>query len=363
MENDIEFFTGVPDSLLQNITAFLTDHAPEGRHLTAANEGNAIALAVGHYLATGKIGLVYMQNSGLGNVVNPLLSLADPEVYSVPVLLLIGWRGEPGIKDEPQHLKQGLVTLPLLETLGIKYTRLSPTDDDASNAVTLAAEQMRSGNAPYALIASKNIFGPYRDSTNQNNPYSISREKALRVVLSGLDPSGPVVSTTGKLSREIYEYRKAENQGHQGDFLNVGSMGHASQIALGIALRKPDRKVYCLDGDGAVLMHMGALAIIGNSGATNFRHIVFNNGAHDSVGGQPTQGFNIDLPAVAKACGYRQTGRAESKAEILKHLRAFQDCKGPYLLEIRVRRGSRADLGRPQESPRENKAEFMKFLK
>jgi len=348
--------------LLQNIIGFLADHAPEGRHITAANEGNAIALAVGHYLATGKTGLVYMQNSGLGNAVNPLLSLADPKVYNVPVLMLIGWRGEPGVKDEPQHLKQGLVTLPLLETLGIKYTRLFPADDDASKAVAGAAEQMRYDNAPYALIASKNIFGPYRGSSDQNNSYPLSREQALRIVLSSLDPSGPVVSTTGKLSREIYEYRKAENQGHQGDFLNVGSMGHASQIALGIALRQPDRDVYCLDGDGAVLMHMGALAVIGNSEAANFRHIVFNNGAHDSVGGQPTPGFDIDLPAMAGACGYRQTGRAESKTEILKHLRAFQDCKGPCLLEIRVRRGSRADLGRPQESPRENKAEFMKFL-
>ncbi len=322
-----------------------------------------MALAAGHYLATGKAGLVYMQNSGLGNAVNPLLSLTDPAVYSVPVLMLIGWRGEPGIRDEPQHLRQGLVTLPLLETLGIKYARLSPSDEDASKVVAAAAQQMHSDHAPCALIVSKNIFGPYRGSSDQGNPYPLTREEAAGIVLSDLDPSSPVVATTGKLSREIYEYREAEGRGHAGDFLNVGSMGHASQIALGIALRKPEREVFCLDGDGAVLMHMGALAVTGSSGAKNFRHIVFNNGAHDSVGGQPTAGFMIDLPAVAGACGYRLTGRAESRAEILGHLRAFKDCRGPCLLEIRVRRGARADLGRPGMSPRENKAGFMKYLR
>ncbi len=335
---------------------------PSQRHLVAANEGNAVALASGHYLATGRPGLVYMQNSGLGNAVNPLVSLADPMVYGIPVLLLIGWRGEPEVPDEPQHLKQGLVTLPLLQTLGIEHAILPFTDAEAGATLARAAEYMRRESVPFALVAGKNTFSPYKQAGGEKSPYKMSREEAVKKILPGLGAQDVVVSTTGKLSREIYEYRDQRGEGHGRDFLNVGSMGHASQIALGLALEKPDRRVFCFDGDGAVIMHMGALAINAGSRAKNFRHLVFNNSAHDSVGGQPTAGFQIDICGAAKACGYGLALRADTEQELAEGLEKIMDYEGPALLEIRVRKGARSELGRPKSAPRENKEEFMRFL-
>jgi len=347
---------------LSGISAYITDHAPAGRHQVAANEGNAVALAAGHYLSTGRPGLVYMQNSGLGNAINPLVSLADPLVYRIPVLLLIGWRGEPQVPDEPQHLKQGLVTLPLLETLGLEYAILPFSNREAEETLARAAEQMQKKSEPFALLAGKGTFQPYKNEESEGSPYKMSREEALQIILPDLGAEDVVVSTTGKLSREIYEYRKAKGEGHGRDFLNVGSMGHASQVALGIALDRPQRRVYCLDGDGAVIMHMGALAINAVSGAENFRHLVFNNSAHDSVGGQATAGFQIDIRGAAEACGYRLALRAGDERELREGLEAIKAQRGPSLLEIRIRRGARSDLGRPKSTPEVNKKEFMQFL-
>jgi len=328
----------------------------------AANEGNALALAAGHYLASGKPGLVYMQNSGLGNAVNPLVSLADPMVYSIPVLLLIGWRGEPEVPDEPQHLKQGLVTLPLLETLGLEYALLPFSNEEAQETLARAAEHMRKKNEPFVLVAGKGTFSPYKRKSGEESPYKMSREEAVKKILPGLGAGDVVVSTTGKLSREIYEYREERGEGHGRDFLNVGSMGHASQIALAIALEKPERRVFCFDGDGAVIMHMGALAINASSGAKNYKHLIFNNSAHDSVGGQSTAGFQIDIRGVAEACGYSLVLRADTEQELQEGLEKIMEHEGPALLEIRVHKGARSDLGRPKSTPKENKEEFMRFL-
>jgi len=352
----------VPDSLLSDISACITDHVSPSRHLVAANEGNAVALAAGHYLATNRPGMVYMQNSGLGNATNPLVSLADPMVYSIPVLLLIGWRGEPEVPDEPQHLKQGLVTLPLLQTLGIEYALLPFSDEEAEAVLVRAAEHMRTKSEPFALVAGKGTFSPYRPENEPENSYPMSREEAVQKILPALGLEDVVVSTTGKLSREIYEYREGKGEGHNRDFLNVGSMGHASQVALGIALEKPERRVFCFDGDGAVIMHMGALAINAGSGAKNFCHLVFNNSAHDSVGGQATAGFRIDIRGAAEACGYRLALRADNEEELEEAMEKIREGEGPSLLEIRVRRGARSDLGRPKTAPRQNRAAFMKFL-
>ena len=348
---------------MTGVTACIAENAAEGRHITAANEGGAVALAAGHYLAAEKPALVYMQNSGLGNALNPLVSLADPLVYGIPVLLLIGWRGEPGVKDEPQHLKQGKVTLPLLETLGLKYAVMPENEGEFSSLLQDAMEYMQNKGKPFALIARKESFAAYSPVARGVSDYPLSREAGLRLILPFLVPSDVVVSTTGKLSREIYEYRAGLKEGHQRDFLNVGSMGHASQIALGIALQKPERSVYCFDGDGAVLMHMGALAIIGNSARPNFKHIVFNNGSHDSVGGQPTVGFAVDFCAVAKACGFKTVLRADSEAEVQEKMEQFVAVGGPSLLEVRVSKGARADLGRPARTPQQNKEDFMEFLR
>lgn len=356
------FFTGVPDSLLKDFCAYVADHAEAGMHVGAANEGGAIALAAGHHLATGGLGVVYLQNSGLGNAINPLVSLAHPEVYGIPMLLLIGWRGEPGVRDEPQHRVQGRITLPLLELAGVGYEIL-PTGAEVASCVERAVGQARESSAPFALVARAGRFAPHRPKRTRADPHPLRREEALRIVLDEVDGSAVLVSTTGQLSRELFEHRAAQSQGGVRDFLTIGSMGHASQIALGIALARPSRPVVCLDGDGALLMHMGSLAVVGSTAPPNFGHVVFNNGAHDSVGGQPTAGFDIDVPAVARACGYRFAAGAANAAEVREGVRALAGREGPALLEIRIARGARGDLGRPNATPSEIKAAVANWIR
>jgi phosphonopyruvate decarboxylase len=363
-EKGVDFFTGVPDSLLKDICAYVKDNTPDSQNIIAANEGNALGLAAGYYLATGKAALVYMQNSGLGNVVNPLASLTDPLVYSIPALLMVGWRGEPGKKDEPQHKKQGLITLELLQTLGVSYSVLdsSMTIEEAKAELEKAFSHMAEKCEPYALVIRKEAFEPYKLKSDFKTSFELTREEAIRVVAPIIGTEGVIVSTTGMASRELFEYREAVHEGHERDFLTVGSMGHSSQIALGIALAKPEKKVYCLDGDGALLMHMGGLAIVGSAAPANFKHIVINNGAHDSVGGQPTVGFGIDILTIARACGYKTALTAETREDIIIKMKELQLSEGPALLEIKVNKGSRKDLGRPTTTPIENKEAFMELL-
>ncbi|NLZ92647.1 MAG: phosphonopyruvate decarboxylase [Firmicutes bacterium] len=361
-KHNIRFFTGVPDSLLKDFCAYVTDHTAQQNNIIAANEGNAVAIAAGRYLALQEISLVYMQNSGLGNIVNPVTSLIDPLVYCIPVLFLVGWRGQPGIKDEPQHAKQGQVTLAQLEVLGIKYAILPDSLAEAQTVMQEALTYMQTHLASFALVVPKGTFAPYSLQNNQQTPYPLTREEALQCLVSQLAATDIVVATTGKTSRELYEYRTALGQSHECDFLTVGSMGHASQIALGIALAKPHCNVYCFDGDGALLMHLGGMAIIGSQMPPNYKHIVFNNGAHDSVGGQPTVGHLIDIPAIAKACGYQTVLQAHSKDEICTQAQVLKESPGPALLEIKIKKGARKDLGRPQTTPVQNKEAFMQFL-
>lgn len=358
----IDFYTGVPDSLLKEFCSFVSDNVPAKDHIITANEGAAVSLASGYYLATGKPAMVYMQNSGLGNSVNPLLSLADKEVYSIPLLLLIGWRGEPGKKDEPQHVKQGRVMLKMLEAMEIDHAILGDTIHDAEVAVDKALKTMNENNCPYAIVVSEGTFEKYAAGKSEGGSYELSREDAIEIVLQSLGENDIVVSTTGKASREVFEFRKRNSQGHEKDFLTVGSMGHSSQIALGIALSKPDVRVVNLDGDGSAIMHMGSLAVIGTTAPPNLVHVILNNGAHESVGGQPTAGFMIDLPKVASACGYKLSMRAGNSQELLGAIDILRESSGPVFLEIRVSKNSRKDLGRPDKSPIENKKSFMKFL-
>lgn len=360
--NGVTFFAGVPDSLLKNVCAYMTDHSSRENNLITANEGTAVGVAVGHYLATGEVPMVYMQNSGLGNTVNPLLSLADEKVYSIPMLLMIGWRGEPGVHDEPQHVKQGEVTLSLLDAMGIPYMILPEEDAAAVFAVNLMINGCRKTCRPHAIMVRKGTFGSYKLQNKVSNKYPVCREDAMKIVTSILPQDGVIVSTTGKLSRELYEYRDETGEGHEKDFLTVGSMGHSSSIALGIALARPDRKVFCFDGDGAFIMHMGALTNIGNLAPKNYVHILFNNGAHESVGGQPTLGFNIDVVAVACACGYTHAVSVETREEIRTVVAEALANEGPSLIEIKVSINSRENLGRPKTSPKENKEAFIEFI-
>ncbi|TWI72365.1 phosphonopyruvate decarboxylase [Desulfobotulus alkaliphilus] len=352
----IDLFAGVPDSLLSGICACIEDRCPKSSHVITANEGNAIALAAGFHLSTGKTAAVYMQNSGLGNCINPLTSLTDPEVYRIPVLLIIGWRGEPSVKDEPQHVKQGRITEKQLNLLEIPYWILDG-NTDMKKVVQQAVDSLNKNASPAAILVRKNTFSPYKSSQKTTMPSTLKREDALACILR-LAKDDLIISTTGKTSREVYALRESFNQ-KQRDFLTVGSMGHTSSIALGVALGRPEKRVICLDGDGSLLMHMGAIPVIGSMKPENFIHVLLNNGAHESVGGQPTVANRVDFASLSLACGYK---KYEKVCDIEGIQRAWQKLgreKGPLMLEVVIKTGSRADLGRPSTTPAENKQAFM----
>lgn len=361
-EHCIDFYVGVPDSLLKNICAYITDNLPTEQNIIAANEGGAIGIAAGYHLATGKVPVVYMQNSGEGNIINPLASLTDKEVYNIPVLLVVGWRGRPGVHDEPQHIKQGKVTTGLLNIMGISYTVLSKEEEQVAKQIKVAINYMKETNECYAFVIEKDTFDDYRLQDVELNNFTMTREKAIQKVAGSIESNACIVSTTGMISRELFEYRTVMNGGYEHDFLTVGSMGHASQIALGIALQKKERRVYCFDGDGASIMHMGNMAITASMKCRNYVHVVFNNGAHDSVGGQPTVGLKIDLCMIAKAVGYKAIYSVETMDELVAILAEVKNVEGPVFLQICVKKGNRKNLGRPTTTPIQNKQFFMEFL-
>ena len=359
----LDFFCGVPDSLLKAFCACVTERAPQGRHVIAANEGGAVGMACGWHLATGRAAVVYMQNSGEGNAVNPLLSIADPDVYSIPMMLVIGWRGEPGVHDEPQHAKQGKVTCSLLEAMGVPYEVLG--DEGWQGQLDRLAGVMREESRPVALVVRKGAFAPHAFEPEDNGA-PLLREEALSAVLGALGEDDLVVSTTGKASREVFELREARGEGHERDFLTVGGMGHASSIAYGLALglaeEAPGRTAWCIDGDGAFLMHMGSLAVIGQGAAPAFRYILNDNGAHESVGGQPTVGLGIDAAAVLRACGFAPVREARTAEQIAEAVEAMRGEPGSALVIV-TRQGARSDLGRPTATPQENKAALMGLIR
>lgn len=363
-KHGIDFFCGVPDSLLKEFCAYVSANVPEDNHIITANEGTAIAVASGYHLASGKTAMVYLQNSGLGNIVNPLMSLAVPSVYSIPMLLFVGWRGEPGKRDEPQHVVQGKATPGLLAACGIPFQVLPDYIEGAEQALYTARKHMEVSKGPYCLLVRRQTFLPYK--LEKKPPmFPLTREHAIQKIVDCLHDRDVVVGTTGMLSRELFEYREAKGQGHEKDFLCVGSMGHASAIALGIATQRPRRQVFCLDGDGAAIMHLGNLSTIGHNSQSNFKHIVINNGAHDSVGGQPTDAADVEnfrFTQVALGLGYKQAFTAITPEEIMDGVKALREMEGPVLLEIKVNQGNRKDLGRPTRTPIQNKADFMHFL-
>lgn len=362
----VDFLAGVPDSLLKEFCAYVDAVLPPEGHVITANEGTAVALAAGHHLATGNLPMVYLQNSGLGNAVNPLLSLADPEVYAIPMIVLVGWRGEPGVKDEPQHIKQGRVLPAMLDSMEIPWRALEGDPDAAAQAARWAAETARTNSTPVVLLVHKGAFGKAEEKRRERGvpENMLTREAAIQILTTTLPVGATVVASTGMISRELYESRGELGQDRASDFLTVGSMGHASQIALGIARAKPGALVVCLDGDGAALMHLGGMATIGTSETGDLLHIVLNNGAHDSVGGQPTVGQQISLTAIAAACGYNLvTGPLVEEDDIRAEIARMAKMPGRRFLELHIRPGSRADLGRPKESPLENKTQFMARLR
>lgn len=361
-EYNIDFFTGVPDSLLKHLCLCIDDNVTPEQHIIAANEGNAIALAAGYHLGTGKLPLVYMQNSGLGNAINPLLSLCDPEVYSIPMIILLGWRGEPDVYDEPQHIKQGKVQMDLLKDMGISYAVISDKEEKLEEKIRNGVSEANENSAPFVFVIRKNVFEKYKSSLIINCENLMTREESLEIVLNKLPSESILVSTTGKTSREIFEIREKNNEIHSRDFLTVGSMGHCSSIALGISLACPNRKVFCIDGDGSLIMHMGNLSIIGKLSPPNFFHILINNGVHESVGGQRTSINFIDVQSLVKANGYKHVYTINNSIQLTKLLSGLFNKQGPVFIEIKTKPGSRNDLGRPTINPIDNKKDFMKFL-
>ena len=360
---DIDFYAGVPDSLLKPLCNTLYQQCERGRNFfVCANEGAAAALCAGHYLASGKPGMLYMQNSGIGNAVNPIASLLDRRVYGIPVLFVIGWRGEPGVKDEPQHVFQGEITRELMDVLQVPSFILTP--ETAPEELIGRLESFRSlfceGRSAAIIVEKGALSGG--DEVKFSNSNTMTREEALRLIVHSSDAQTVFVSTTGKTSRELFEIRESDQSGHQRDFLTVGSMGHADMIALGIALEKPDRTVCCLDGDGAALMHLGSLLQIAAVAPQNYIHVVFNNQAHESVGGMPVTNTNVSFAQIAQDAGYRRTFSVKTEDELLQALAMAEDGEKPCLIEVACAIGSRPDLGRPTTTPQQNRDDLMGYL-
>ena len=360
---NVDFFTGVPDSLLKPLCNYLMYNygIDKKHHIIAANEGNATAIASGYYLATKKIPCVYMQNSGEGNIINPLASLLNDKVYGIPMIFIIGWRGEPGVHDEPQHIYQGEVTLKLLEDMDIKYKIVDNMTKPLDIKETMKEfNEILENGKDVAFVIKKGAF-TFSEKIEYKNDFTMLREDIIKHIVS-FSKDDPIISTTGKASRELFEIREANKESHKYDFLTVGSMGHASSIALGVAINKPDSKIWCIDGDGALLMHMGSMAVIGNNNLNNYVHILINNSSHETVGGLPTVANNIDFSLIAKACGYKYVKSVDNFEDLDKELEIIKNNHELSFLEIKSKIGARTDLGRPTLSAKENKENFMNYL-
>ncbi len=358
-----DFYTGVPDSQLKALCDYLmnTFGIDQKHHMIAANEGNCTALAAGYNLATGKVPVVYMQNSGEGNIINPVASLLNDKVYGIPMIFVVGWRGEPGIHDEPQHIYQGEVTIQLLEDMDIKcfIVGKDTTEDELASVMSGYREILAEGK-DVAFVIRKGAL-EYDQKVVYKNDNEMIREEIIRHIVAATGED-PIVSTTGKASRELFEIREANGQEHKYDFLTVGSMGHSSSIALGVALNKPEKRIWCIDGDGAVLMHMGAMAVVGANAPKNMIHIVINNGAHETVGGMPTVAANMNVVSIAKACGYPNAVSVNSYEALDRELEIAKSRDELSLIEVKCSIGARADLGRPTTTAMENKENFVAFL-
>lgn len=359
-----DFYTGVPDSQLKALCDYLiAEYGTDPKHhIIAANEGNCTALAAGYHLATGKVPVVYMQNSGEGNIINPVASLLNDKVYAIPCIFVVGWRGEPGIHDEPQHIYQGEVTVKLLEDMGITpYIIGKETTKEELENIMEAYRKILSQGKNVAFVIRRGALS-YENKVKYRNENTMVREDIIKHIIQ-VTGDDPVISTTGKASRELFEAREANGESHKYDFLTVGSMGHSSSIALGVAINKPDRKIWCIDGDGAALMHMGAMAVLASYKSENLVHVLINNGAHETVGGMPTVAANVDMCGIAKACGYPNVVSVDTFEDLDRELALAKGRNELTFIEVMCSIGAREDLGRPTTSALENKKNFMEYLK
>ena len=358
-----DFFTGVPDSLLKPLCNCLmkTYGIDKNKHLIAANEGNCVGLAAGYHLATGKVPVVYMQNSGEGNIINPVASLLNDKVYAIPMIFVIGWRGEPGVHDEPQHIYQGEVTTKLLDDMDISSFVI-----DRNTSIEELKDVMKDFNKllekgkQVAFVIKKGAL-EYDEKVSYSNDYKMTREEVINHIVK-VSKEDPIISTTGKASRELFEIREKNKESHKYDFLTVGSMGHSSSIALGVAINKPNNKVWCIDGDGAALMHLGSMPVIASVNPNNLVHILLNNGAHETVGGLPTVANNIDFVKLAKSVGYKKAISVDNYEDLDKELEKAKSSKKLCFIEVKCALGAREDLGRPTTTALENKENFMNYI-
>ncbi|MGI6393560.1 MAG: phosphonopyruvate decarboxylase [bacterium] len=357
-----DFFTGVPDSTFKELITYIENPSDKFKHFTASNECEAMGIASGYHLATGKTPVVYMQNSGFGKTVNPYTSLASHDVYSIPVVMLIGWRGEPGKKDEPQHKMMGRITKELLKVLEIESCELDVEkwEEQVAKALQYSEKESR----PFAIILKSKMFSePCIEKKKDESNFPL-REEILKEIVKAAPADALFISTTGKTSRELFEIREQLNMPHKTDFYTVGSMGCASSIALGIATGNHGRPIFIIDGDGAALMQMGTFAALGNHGQRkNITHIIIDNQAHESTGGQRSLSSKVSFEGVAKSCGYEHAYVVSSAKEAGKVITEQRKNSELKLLVVKSKKGSRANLGRPTTTPLENKINFMRCIK
>ena len=352
---NISFFTGVPDSILKEFSIYIKKN--KINHIATTNEGSAVALATGYHLSKNKIPAIYLQNSGFANSINPLVSVLHKKVYSIPSLLIIGWRGFPGSKDEPQHLTKGLITKNLLKLLGIKFCVLKNKNDfkDLSNLI----DYSKKNKTPIACLVKKNTFNKNKKihKLKKEKINCVKRDHFIRELLGSIKKNTKIISTTGYISRELF--RKSSEIQKKNNFYVVGGMGHCSMIALGYSLFT-NKKVLCLDGDGSMLMHFGSLFTIGQYSKKNFKYILLNNNSHESVGGQETYLQNINLKKIVKELKFDNYYLIRNSKELKSKLKFFLNSKKRSFLEVKMSKFNENHLlGRPKNFI-EIKNNFMK---
>lgn len=360
----VEFITGVPDTLLNDFCVYVEKNWPKDKHVIAANEGNSIGLAAGYHLSTNTVPVVYMQNSGLGNTINPIVSLTHKDVYGIPLVLLVGWRGNPEVKDHAQHKKQGELTPVLMDDMDIPYKILEDDTQDTMNKFEWAIKTAKETNNAVGLIVKKGVLEKgEKEGFPDDLNYHLTREQAIDHIVGSLPEDTVYVAATGRATRELYEVRNNRGESKENDFLNVGAMGHTSSIALGIAIAKPEKLVVCLEGDSSAIMHLGALPTEGMVYPPNFLHVILNNGVHESVGGQESAGFNINLTEIAKNSGLLTVANSvKTKDEISNALKELLGKNKPALLDIHIKKGIRKDCPPLKFNHKEQKDSLMRKI-
>lgn len=352
-KNNINFFTGVPDSVLKELSFFLKNHK---KHVIATNEGAAVSIGIGNYLSSKKVPCIYMQNSGLSNALNPLISIAHKKVYSIPLILIIGWRGSPKIKDEPQHNVKGKITEDILKLLNINYSILRSNKD-----IIKFEKQIKFAKKNKSIVACLIEQGTLEKITKINikeNFYKLNKEYFLKMLLKNIKGSSKIISSTGYNSRELMYLRKKYNFKKSKDFYMVGGMGHTASVALGYSLNSKNKTI-CIDGDGSFLMHLGSIKTAGTFAKNNFKYVLLNNNTHDSVGGQNTYADNINFEKLSKSLGFKKFYSIKDKQNIAKNIKKFINVKKPSFLEVKITNSNIKDLPRPKDLIKIKK-EFMK---